>query len=190
MSLADRAYEQLRVAIEQGRYPEGGALPTQPALARKMGVSTVTLRQALERLAEEGYIEAHQGRGTFVRSSHRVQGAVLVADDDTVMRDTLKDALEHFGYQVETVSSAEEAVERISQHSFSHVLLDVRMGAMGGPQAAELISRIAPRTVVVFVTAYPIDLLEGDQAKNWPALVLRKPFDLDELQRVLLLKVR
>ena len=41
----------------------------------------------------------------------------------------------------------------------------------------------------MFVTAYPIDLLEGDQAGHWPALVLRKPFDLDKLERALQLKV-
>ena len=65
MARADRAYLHLRTAIEQGQYPTGSALPTQPALARAMGVSTVTLRQAMERLAEEGFVEARHGHGTI-----------------------------------------------------------------------------------------------------------------------------
>src|SRR5205085_8891592 len=93
----ERAYLQLREEIERGRYPEGSALPTQPALARTIGVSTVTLRQALERLADEGFVEARHGQGTFVRSRHAVRGTVLVADDDAAIRGMLVDSLEYLG---------------------------------------------------------------------------------------------
>jgi CheY-like chemotaxis protein len=189
LTRAELAYLHLRTAIEQGRYPQGSALPTQPALALTIGVSTVTLRQALERLAEEGFVEARQGHGTFVRSRRAVRGPVLVADDDSSVRGVLVDALEHLGYEVEQVASGEAAVERVSRRRFSHVLLDVRMSGMDGLAAGDMIARIDPRTVIVFVTAYPIDLLEGDQAGRWPALVLRKPFDIDGLERVLQLKV-
>ena len=189
MSRADLAYLHLRAAIEQGQYAEGAALPTQPALARTIGVSTVTLRQALDRLAEEGFVEARQGHGTFVRSRWSVRGPVLVADDDTGVREVLIESLRHLGYEVEAVASGEQAIERVARRRYSHVLLDVRMKGMGGVAAAELIQRIDSRAVVVFVTAYPVDLLELDQNVPWPALVLRKPFDVDELERVLQLKV-
>lgn len=189
MSRADLAYLQLKSAIEQGQYPEGSVLPTQPALARTIGVSTVTLRQALERLAEEGYVEARHGSGTFVRSRQAVRGPVLVADDDTDLRSALVDSLEHLGYRVEAVGSAEQAVELAVRRRFSHVLLDVRMGRMGGVAAAELIGRLDPRAVIVFVTGHPVDLFADEQAAIGPALVLRKPFDLNELERVLQLKV-
>jgi CheY-like chemotaxis protein len=189
LSRADRAYLQLKTAIEQGQYPAGSALPTQPSLARTIGVSTVTLRQALERLAEEGMIEARHGHGTFVRSIRAVRGPVLVVDDDSSIRDVLLDSLENLGYQAEAVDSGELAIERVAQRRFSHVLLDVRMGGMGGMAAGELIARIDPMTVIVFVTAYPVDLFEGDPTAHGPALILRKPFDLDKLERVLHLKV-
>ena len=190
MSRADLAYVHLRAAIEQGQYPEGSALPTQPALARTIGVSTVTLRQALDRLAEEGFVEARQGHGTFVRSRRALRGPVLVADDDTGLREVLIESLRHLGYEVEAVASGEQAIERVTRRRYSHVLLDVRMGGMGGVAAAELIRRIDSRAVVVFVTAYPVDLLQRDHNVPWPALVLRKPFDVDELERVLQLKVQ
>lgn len=180
----------LRAAIEQGQYPEGSALPTQPTLARTIGVSTVTLRQALERLAEEGFVEARQGHGTFVRSRRALRGPVLVADDDRSVREVLVDSLAHLGYQVEAVDSGEQAIERVARRRFSHVLLDVRMGGMGGVAAAELINRIDPGAVTVFVTAYPVDLLRREHNVPWPALVLRKPFDVNELERVLHLKVQ
>jgi CheY-like chemotaxis protein len=190
MSRADRAYLHLRTAIEQGQYPAGSALPTQPALARALGVSTVTLRQALERLAEEGFVEARHGHGTFVRSLRALRGPVLVVDDDDSLRDVLVDCLENLGYAAEAVNSGEEAVERVSQRRFTHVFLDVRMNGMGGLAAGELITRLDPRAVIVYVTAYPLDLFQDEAAANGPALVLRKPFDLERLERVLHLKVR
>ena len=190
MTRSELAYLHLRSAIEQGQYPEGSALPTQPALARTIGVSTVTLRQALERLAEEGFVEAKQGHGTFVRSSRASRGPVLVADDDRGVREVLVDSLRHLGYEVEAVESGEKAIERVARRHFSHVLLDVRMGGMGGVAAGELIARTDASAVIVFVTAYPVDLLEREHNVPWPALVLRKPFDVNELERVLQLKVQ
>lgn len=189
MSRADRVYSHLKSAIEQGQYPEGSALPTQPALARTIGVSTVTLRQALDRLAEEGFVEARQGHGTFVRSRRSRRGPLLVADDDDAIRSLLVESLEGLGYQVDAVASGEQAVERVSQRHYSHVLLDVRMTGLDGLAASEMIARIDPRAVIVFVTAYAVDLLSEQSPTHWPALVLRKPFDLRALERVLQLKV-
>jgi CheY-like chemotaxis protein len=149
----------------------------------------MTLRQALERLAEEGFVEARHGQGTYVRSRRALRGPVLVADDDPPVREVIVESLNALGYEVESVTSGEQAIERAARRHFTHVLLDVRMGGMGGTAAASVIARVDPRAVIVFVTAYPVDLLEREQAAPWPALVLRKPFDLRELERVLQLQV-
>ncbi|MCC7106936.1 MAG: response regulator, partial [Chloroflexi bacterium] len=101
------------------------------------------------------------------------------------IRDLLRSALEESGYAVEAVSSGERAIELVRRRHYSHVLLDVRMGEVDGVQAAKRIAQLSPRTVVVFVTAYPTALLEAPRGGTWPALVLRKPFDLDEVERVL-----
>ena len=190
MSRAERAYSLVRTAIERGEYPEGSTLPTQPTLARSIGVSTVTLRQALERLASEGFIEARQGQGTYVRSRHPVAGPVLVADDDPSVREMLIDAIGELGFQVEGVANGEEAVARCGDRHFSHVFLDLRMGSLNGAAAGDRIAQIDPSTVVVYVTAYPEDILSTNRSTLWPALVLRKPFELGELERVLRLRLR
>ena len=41
-------------------------LPTEPDLARSLGVSRVTLRQALHMLQDEGVLLRRSGLGTFV----------------------------------------------------------------------------------------------------------------------------
>jgi GntR family transcriptional regulator len=53
-------------AIEAGRYPAGGALPSETELAAAFGVSVGTLRHAVDELVAEHILVRRQGRGTFV----------------------------------------------------------------------------------------------------------------------------
>ena len=53
-------------AIESGRYPAGGALPSEAELAGALGVSVGTLRHAVDELVAEHILVRQQGRGTFV----------------------------------------------------------------------------------------------------------------------------
>lgn len=53
-------------AIESGRYPAGGALPSETELAAALGVSIGTLRHAVDELVAEHTLVRRQGRGTFV----------------------------------------------------------------------------------------------------------------------------
>ncbi len=58
--------QQLRQEIESGRWPPGTRVPPESELVRIYGVSRITVRTALERLADDGLIERQRGRGTFV----------------------------------------------------------------------------------------------------------------------------
>ncbi len=50
-----------------GTYPPGSLLPAEPELAEAYGVSRPTLRQAIQLLADAGYVEKRRRRGTVVR---------------------------------------------------------------------------------------------------------------------------
>lgn len=63
---ARRIYLLLRERIASGDLPAGQRLPSEPVLAAEQGVSRVTLRRALDRLAEEGLVSRRVGAGTFV----------------------------------------------------------------------------------------------------------------------------
>ncbi len=60
-------YNELFALIQNGTYPDGEALPTEPELATQMAVSRMTLRRALALLQEDGLIENVRGVGNFVR---------------------------------------------------------------------------------------------------------------------------
>lgn len=60
--------QSLAASIDAGHYPAGSRLPAETTLARQLGVSRGTLRQALDLLRRQGRIESVRARGNFVRS--------------------------------------------------------------------------------------------------------------------------
>jgi GntR family transcriptional regulator len=56
----------LRQAIQDGPLSSQRELPTEPELARQLGVSRGTLRQAIAILEQEGLLSRRQGLGTFI----------------------------------------------------------------------------------------------------------------------------
>ena len=59
---------RLREMIFSDDYTEGDRLPTEPALAKSLGVSRATLREALNQIESDGIINRIHGLGTFITS--------------------------------------------------------------------------------------------------------------------------
>jgi GntR family transcriptional regulator len=64
--------EQLADRIESGALAAGARLPPERDLAQGLGVSRMTVRQALASLAAAGLVSRGVGRGTFVREARKV----------------------------------------------------------------------------------------------------------------------
>ncbi|WIV19740.1 GntR family transcriptional regulator [Paenibacillus polygoni] len=62
-------YDELLLQITKGEYQAGSQLPSEPDLARKLGVSRATLRQALVLLQDDGLVRNIRGKGNFVLES-------------------------------------------------------------------------------------------------------------------------
>ncbi|MCX2967865.1 MULTISPECIES: GntR family transcriptional regulator [Streptomyces] len=59
--------DQLREAIDRGRFAEGAKLPSEAELVDHFGVSRMTVRNALSMLQSEGLVSSEHGKGVFVR---------------------------------------------------------------------------------------------------------------------------
>ena len=64
-STPERIAAQLRLGVVTGRLPPGQAL-REVEVARQLGVSRGPVREAFQRLIQEGLLEAHPARGVFV----------------------------------------------------------------------------------------------------------------------------
>jgi GntR family transcriptional regulator len=66
LPLYQQLQRALRQAIEHGVIAPDDALPPERDLAEMLGVSRITVRKAIDELAEEGLLIRKQGSGTFV----------------------------------------------------------------------------------------------------------------------------
>ncbi|MGQ7248217.1 GntR family transcriptional regulator [Halomonas sp. V046] len=60
---------QLELAIREGTWRAGEALPSERNLADALSVSRITARKAIDQLADSGLIRRDRGSGTFIRPS-------------------------------------------------------------------------------------------------------------------------
>ncbi len=68
VSLTQQLVDRVIAAIESGALEPGEKLPPTRALAADAGINHLTAARVYRRLAEEGYVTASVGRGTFVRT--------------------------------------------------------------------------------------------------------------------------
>ena len=78
---------QLRTLISQGELAVGSRLPAERDLARQLGVSRPSVREALIALEVEGWVEVRTGSGIYVldrssQASHAAARQPQIADDE------------------------------------------------------------------------------------------------------------
>jgi GntR family transcriptional regulator, transcriptional repressor for pyruvate dehydrogenase complex len=64
----DAIFERLLIDIVQGTYPQGARLPAERELAKLLGASRPTLREALRRLGAWNLVEPRRGSGVVVKA--------------------------------------------------------------------------------------------------------------------------
>src|SRR3954468_23424078 len=67
--------EQLRGLIAGGEFAPGARLPAERDLARQLGVSRPSVREALIALEVEGWVEVRTGSGIYVQPQAQRNGA-------------------------------------------------------------------------------------------------------------------
>jgi CheY-like chemotaxis protein len=94
---------------------------------------------------------------------------VLLVDDRDESRVTTKLLLTHFGYTVDSVRSAEEALALFDPKLHDFVLTDNSMPGMSGAEMAHVIKLRSPTTPVVMYTGSP------PEERSCLDLVVEKP---------------
>lgn len=66
-SIGAQVYEQMQQQLIRGAWRPGDRLPSENDLAEQMGVSRISIRQAIQRLTALGLLESRVGEGTYVQ---------------------------------------------------------------------------------------------------------------------------
>jgi DNA-binding GntR family transcriptional regulator len=94
LPLAERAYRALRQAIVRGEFEPGARLRVE-ALSQRFSVSSSPLREALNRLSEQGLVRALENRGFRVAPLTAAGVSDLARVRTLVECEALRDAIAH-----------------------------------------------------------------------------------------------
>jgi nitrogen-specific signal transduction histidine kinase/CheY-like chemotaxis protein len=113
----------------------------------------------------------------------RISGTVLVVDDEGIIRDLARNALENAGFHILEARDGLEAVERFKekQDSIDLVLLDMTMPRMGGAEAFRQIRSRSPKVKVLLTSGYTQKESLESLVDLPPDGFLQKPFRVREL---------
>jgi len=111
---------------------------------------------------------------------------ILLIDDEGSLTKVVTRALDRLGYRVSSFTLVGDALDRFrsSADSFDLVISDLNMPVMSGIDVTRYVSSIRPGLPVILASGYLTDTLLSEATAAGARAVLRKPFELSELSRV------
>ncbi|MFH2012289.1 MAG: sigma-54 dependent transcriptional regulator [Pseudomonadota bacterium] len=107
---------------------------------------------------------------------------ILIVDDNPSIQLTLEGTLKKEGYEIEKVSSAEEALNRVKDFSFDIILLDVKLPGMSGIEAIPRIKEIDSNAEIIVITAHGTRDIALEAISKGAYDYFTKPFSLEEIR--------
>lgn len=110
---------------------------------------------------------------------------VLVAEDDSDVREVTRDILEEFGYKVIEATDGEDAVNKFIENKdrIGFLLFDVKMPKKNGKEAYDEIKKIRPDIKALFLSGYAEDIINKERLHEDGINIMTKPVPPTELLR-------
>jgi DNA-binding NtrC family response regulator len=106
---------------------------------------------------------------------------VLIVDDETPIRRTLKEILEFESHKVEEASDGMECLAQVKKNQYDVILMDIKMPKMDGMEALERIQELAPDTPVIMISGHANIDTAVEAVKKGAFDFISKPPDLNRL---------
>lgn len=113
---------------------------------------------------------------------------VLLAEDSQDTRTMLKRAFELKGYRVFEAEDGQEALDMARRHRPSLIVIDLNMPVLDGLEAVKTFREneaAGEQVPIIAITAYDVPGMEDAALETGCDRYLRKPLDLNELDRAL-----
>jgi DNA-binding NtrC family response regulator len=110
-----------------------------------------------------------------------VRGAILIAEDEDGVRDSLTQVLQEEGYQVVATADGDTAIAALNAREFDVVLSDLRMPGADGLAVLRHAREVAPQTLVLLMTAHATVETAVEALRGGAQDYLLKPVMFDDL---------
>ena len=108
-------------------------------------------------------------------------GAILIIDDEAEIRESLQTLLELEGFAVETAASGEAGLQRIGEHPFDLILLDLALPGRNGMDILAEIRAHETGLPVIMITAFGTVENAVRAMQGGAANFVQKPWDNEKL---------
>jgi two-component system, NtrC family, response regulator AlgB len=110
---------------------------------------------------------------------------ILIVDDETNIRKSLRIALESMKNSVDEAASASDASRRLERAPFDVAFVDLRLRDESGLDLLETLTKLSPRLAVVIITAYASIDSAVDAMRRGAFDYLPKPFTPAQIRAIL-----
>lgn len=107
---------------------------------------------------------------------------ILILDDEPIVGERLKAALQKDGFGVEIFVEPEKAMMRLSDKPFDIVVTDIRMDSMDGLQILGHVLKASKSTKVIMITGYATIEVARESLAKGAFDFIAKPFKIKEIR--------
>jgi DNA-binding NtrC family response regulator len=111
---------------------------------------------------------------------------ILILDDEPIVCKRLKPSLEKQGFQVDTFTRSFEALQAVQEASYDIIITDLKMEGMDGMRFLQEAKKLHPNAEVIVITGFATMETAKESFKKGVFDFIAKPFNLSEIQRVVL----
>ena len=109
------------------------------------------------------------------------QGRLLIVEDDSALRRSLRTTLDVMGFDVGEASNGEEGLVRLRMVDYEAVLLDINMPGMGGIETCRRIRRVYTKMPILMLTVRDSEDDKVEALEAGADDYVTKPFQTREL---------
>lgn len=106
---------------------------------------------------------------------------ILIVDDEPIVGDRLKPALEKCGYSVETLTDSQAAIERLARQRYDLLITDLKMSGPSGLDVLRFVKEQSPGTGVIVITGYATAEQATESMREGAVDFIAKPFRISHL---------
>lgn len=114
---------------------------------------------------------------------------ILIIDDDIEICHLLKDFLDKKGYTVFCATTAREGIDLLNAEDPRVILLDIRLPDMNGVDTIKEIRKENSSVGIIMITGLKDEDIASQTIELGASDYILKPFDLDYLEKSLLIKL-
>ncbi len=115
---------------------------------------------------------------------------VMVLDDEPIVGDRLKPALEREGFQVDVFTDSGTAIERLKQKPFAVLVTDVKMRGPSGMDVLRFVKETSPATQVIVITGYATIETRHEADALGAVQFVAKPFKIKDIVKLVVKSAR